>query len=217
MTGGPIDCEPGYTNIPNGGCDLLKHDCPAGSWCGVTKEGAGFKTVCLPDSMSGLKDKGSACTSNSECKPGMLCVQDHCTPFCCPKSHQPCGMGKCDVNVTFATDAKAMMCSYLDTCELFKGNCKDKYQCHITDGPNCLAECDKPSPNQVKEGEKCMYRNDCGDSQLCNKNAPDTGNCRYFCDTAKWMGLEPGKGGCPMGRKCTMISSGCMNLGLCTP
>jgi hypothetical protein len=116
----------------------------------------------------------------------------------------------------YSATAKAMACTYLPVCNLFKGDCKPPGQCHITDGPNCLAECDKPSTQQVKEGEKCEFRNDCGESQICNKNAPDAGVCRYFCDTSN-AAAEPGKGGCPMGRKCTGVTSGCKNLGICTP
>ncbi|MBM4356735.1 MAG: hypothetical protein FJ096_01360 [Deltaproteobacteria bacterium] len=215
---GGATCSVEYTNIPVGECDLLKQDCPSGKFCGVTKVEGVSKSMCLAD-LGGVKDKGADCSTNSECKSGLSCIDKHCSPFCCPANNEPCGGGSCDVNLNFedGKSAFAMVCSYLPICDLFAGNCAKGTDCHLTDPASCLAVCDSPSSQAVSEGGKCMYRNDCGESQLCNNNAPDDGVCRYFCDTSK-TGEPAGKGGCPADRKCKPAGgTGCMNLGICFP
>lgn len=215
---GGLSCMENYTSIPTGECDLLQQNCPSGSFCVVDKVNGMVTTKCVPD-QGGLKDKGVECTTNSECKGGLNCVDKHCSPFCCPGTNEPCGGGTCDVNLSFDIDKTlfAMTCSYSVSCDLFAGNCAQGSDCHISDASACLAVCDAPSDQAVAEGGKCMYRNDCGDSQICNKNQPDDGVCRFFCKT-KSMGLTPGKGGCPSGQSCKAISgTGCADLGLCLP
>jgi hypothetical protein len=176
------------------------------------------KSMCLPD-LGGVKDKGADCSTNSECKSGLSCVDKHCSPFCCPADNEPCGGGSCDVNLNFGDGQTAyvMACSYLPICDLFAGNCANGTDCHLTDAASCLSVCDSPSDQAVSEGGKCKYRNDCGESQLCNNNQPDDGVCRYFCDTTK-ADQPAGKGGCPADRKCKPAGgTGCTNLGICLP
>ena len=213
-----IQCTKATTTVPKGDCDLLQQDCPAGMVCGVAKEGGMAVSKCQPDK-GGLKVAGSACTTNTECKGGMSCVAGFCSPFCCPDTNEPCAGGTCDVNLSFGADKSiyALACSYLPICTLYGGECKNGEECHLTDASACLAVCDAPSDTHVDEGGMCTYRNDCGESQLCNKNEPDMGVCRHFCDTTK-AGAEPGKGGCLAGRTCKTVSgTGCTNLGLCLP
>lgn len=215
---GMLTCSEEYTTVPKGDCDLLQQDCPVGQFCGVSSEGGKAQSKCLP-SKGGLKDKGADCTTNSECKDGMTCIDKHCSPFCCPGTNEPCGGGKCDVNLSFDGDKAiyAAACSYLPICDLFQGSCKDGAMCHLADAASCLAVCDAPSDGFVEEGGTCKFRNDCGDSQLCNNNAPDKGVCRYFCDTTK-TNAAPGAGGCPEGRQCKAAGgTGCNNLGICMP
>jgi hypothetical protein len=215
--GGMIMCMSTYSTIPKGECDLLQQDCPMGSVCTVGPDGASLKTVCQP-AAGGLKGKGSDCTTNSECKDGLSCIQKHCTPFCCPDNNQPCETGKCDIEVSFNADKNlhANACSYLKVCNLFKGDCPMGTECHLENSMACLSVCDSPAASHVDEGKPCKYRNDCGDSQFCNNNAPDAGVCRYFCDTKAAGGTAAGKGGCPPMRTCKPINSGCMNLGFCS-
>jgi hypothetical protein len=177
-----------------------------------------FTTKCVPD-QGGLKDKGVDCSTNSECKGGLRCVNERCSPVCCPETDEPCGGGTCDINLVLNADRMmfAMTCGYAVSCDLFAGNCATGTDCHLSDASACLAVCDVPSDQAVPEGGKCMYRNDCGDSQYCRKNQPDDGVCRYLCNT-KSMGLAPGKGGCPSGQSCEEVSpTGCTDLGACVP
>lgn len=215
---GGLTCSEEYTNIPKGECDLLAQDCASGTFCGVATVDGAKTTKCVPD-LGGVKDKGADCVSNSECKSGLTCVDNHCSPFCCPATDEPCDGGTCDVNLNFemGKTAFAMACSYLTICDLFAGNCAEGMDCHLSDATACLAVCDSPSDNAVSEGGDCMYRNDCGESQLCNNNSPDMGVCRYFCDTTK-ADQPAGKGGCPQDRMCKPAGgTGCSNLGLCVP
>ncbi len=214
---GMIMCMSMYSTIPVGECDLLQQNCPMGSVCTVAQDGASLKTACQPGA-GGLKGKGSDCTTNSECKDGLSCIEKHCTPFCCPDNDKPCDTGKCDIEVTFNANKSlhANVCSYAKSCNLFKGDCPMGTECHLSEPTACLNVCDAPSAMHVDEGKPCKYRNDCGDSQFCNMNAPDTGVCRYFCDTTAAGGTAAGKGGCPPMRKCTPLKSGCMNLGFCS-
>lgn len=215
---GMIACDEKYTSIPVGECDLLQQNCAAGSFCAVAKVDGKSSTKCVPD-QGGIKDKGAECTTNSECKGGLSCVDKHCSPFCCPSNNEPCGGGSCDVNLSFDGDTSVfvMTCSYSPSCDLFAGNCAMGTECHMADATACLAVCDAPSDMPVSEGGKCQYRNDCGDSQICNKNQPDDGVCRYFCNP-KNAGAAAGKGGCPSGQQCKPISgTGCNDLGICIP
>src|SRR5437763_16822071 len=101
-----------------------------------------------------------------------------------------------------------MACSYLPICHRFKGDCVDPMsQCHL--GQSCLSVCVPPSGSAVMEGGTCKYINDCGESQICNLNAPDgdgktMGKCRYLC-TPGMTGGGAGKGGCPATQKCTAV------------
>lgn len=209
-------CADMYTSVPKGDCDLIAQDCGDGQACAVVDDG-GAVSKCIPAG-AGQKDKGEPCATNAECKGGLSCLADHCAPFCCPGTNEPCGEGKCDVNVNFDNDATmfAYACSYSPTCDLFAGNCADGAECHLSDASACLSVCDKPSGADAAEGDPCKYRNDCGDSQVCNTNMPDDGICRFFCNTGN-SGAEAGKGGCPMGRKCVPVSTGCDGLGICLP
>lgn len=214
----PIECKQTYTSVPKGDCDLLQQDCPAGKVCVVADMGGKPVSNCVDD-LGGLKDKGAPCSTNSECKGGMICVDSLCSPVCCPGTNEPCGGGTCDVNLSFDNNPAvyAMACSYLPICTLFAGDCKGGTECHISDAGACLAVCDAPAASHVDEGGKCKYRNDCGESQFCNNNQPDDGVCRFFCDTTMPNAAE-GKGGCPMGRTCKPAGgTGCTNLGICLP
>jgi hypothetical protein len=166
---------------------------------------------------------GATCTDTEECSGSLSCIDDHCTPVCCPGTDQPCGGGNCDIHVNFGDGAWAMMCSYPVTCTIFLDECPVGEDCHMSDLETGYAVCDEPSDTYVAEGEPCYYRNDCGDDQLCHKAAPDVdadagvdGRCRYLCSNANWESLEPGVGGCPDGQSCYDIGSeGVPDLGRC--
>jgi len=212
--GGQLTCSEEFTDI-TGDCDLLAQDCPNGQWCNVVSE----KSVCVPITGSLLKI-GSECIQG-ECAAGLRCIGGLCTPFCCPASNQPCGDGTCDVNVSFGS-SYAMMCSFNPGCTLFKGDCPEGTDCHIGDAEAGLAVCDEPASSFVGEGEVCKYRNDCGESQLCNKNGSDkngeNGICRHLCKISDWMNLKPAKGGCEAERSCKPVNAGSfMDLGICEP
>ena len=214
----PLVCNETYTTVPKGDCDLLQQDCPVGKVCGVVPEGDSLVSNCIED-LGGLTEIAGACASNSECKGGMQCVNKVCSPVCCPGSNEPCAGGACDVSLTYENKpgTYSFACSYAASCELFAGTCKDGAECHLSDASACLAVCDEPASSHVAEGQACIYRNDCGESQLCNKNPPDKGTCRNFCDLMK-LSAEPGKGGCLPIHTCTTVSgTGCENLGLCLP
>jgi hypothetical protein len=212
--GGALTCSEAYTDI-TGDCDLLAQDCPQGQWCDVS----GTTAACVPTTGS-LKTIGMKC-SQGECAAGMRCVGNYCSPYCCPATDEPCGEGTCDIHLTFGT-SYAMMCSFNAACTLFAGDCPDGMDCHIGDADSGLAVCDLPSAGMVGEGEVCIYRNDCGESQICNKNGNDkdgeNGKCRNLCIVSKWEQLEVPKGGCLAERVCTMVNAGTfMDLGMCLP
>jgi hypothetical protein len=216
----PLTCSVAYTNITDGVCDLLSQNCEPGRVCGVATMG-GVKTICRSSS-GGLKDKGMACQGDAECKDGLFCYVSRCSPYCCPATDEPCGGGTCDINVSFGSGKYAMACSYSQACVLFQGQCPDGEDCHISNAQQGLAVCEVPSDSYVAEGEVCLYRNDCGDAQQCNKAPPDlgdgdTGRCRYNCLVDSWQGLTPGLGGCPATQTCTSLGASQLpNIGLCT-
>jgi len=213
-----IECGEGYTNI-TGTCDLLNQDCENNEHCDVNTNANPPTTLCKPQK-DGLGPKGEECGSTKECKSGLRCVLGHCSPYCCPSNHEPCAGGICDVQVSFPNEGWVMMCSYLPACTLFESNCEEGTYCHIGIAEQGLAVCDPPSDNLQEEGGVCEFRNDCKESAICNKNAPDgngkLGICRHLCDTAK--GGEPEKGGCLPKRACEEIKAGVFtDLGICKP
>ena len=120
----------------------------------------------------------------------------------------------------------AMFCSFSQACELFTGNCPqtpEPMDCHVQDQAQGLAVCDGRSGNFVAEGGPCNYRNDCGDSQRCNRQPPDAdpqpgyeGTCRYHCKVSSWQTDAVGEGGCPAGQNCVNLGWPAFpDLGLC--
>ncbi|MFP6683958.1 MAG: hypothetical protein VB934_04565 [Polyangiaceae bacterium] len=213
-SGAGLTCTEAYTDM-TGDCDLLAQDCPTGFWCNVVGEAA----ACVASTGS-LKGIGAECFQG-QCAAGLRCLEKFCSPYCCPASNEPCGEGTCDVHVTFGMKY-AMMCSFNAGCTLFEGNCPEGQYCHIGDADAGLAVCDLPASSFVAEGEVCKYRNDCGESQLCNKNGSDkngeNGVCRHLCKPSDWENLDPGKGGCAADRKCKPANAGSfMDLGICEP
>ncbi|MBI4700424.1 MAG: hypothetical protein HY744_04525 [Deltaproteobacteria bacterium] len=215
--GGPIECAAPYTDVTKGECDLLQQDCPPGSWCDVgSKEGV-TTTLCKASS-GGLKDTGAECKKTSECTTGLKCLDDHCSPYCCPSNDEPCKGGICDIQVGYPSGNFAMMCSYSQACKLFEGSCPQGQACHVADQDQGLAVCDSPSGQPVEEGGKCKFRNDCGESQLCACKAADDCQCRHFCLVSSWQQKEPGKGGCLPGRTCKSWGQPALpDVGICEP
>lgn len=213
----PIMCSPGYTNI-TGSCDLLNSECPPDQFCNVVGSGTSATTSCQPNS-TGNVPKAGDCTMQSECGPGLVCLLDKCTPFCCRDNNEPCEGGLCDVQVDYGGGKWAFVCSYRPACQLFMETCEepDTY-CHPVDYQTGLAVCDQPSPGGlVAEGEMCEFRNDCGESAVCHSDA----TCRDLCDYPNWQTLDVPHGGCAMGRTCMpygdAMSPGFPGLGVCEP
>jgi hypothetical protein len=211
------------TSSITGECDLYKQNCPVGKMCAVTGGTGGGNpaaATCV-NAQNGLKDRGMDCQAETECMNGMLCLDNHCTPFCCPATDQPCGSGTCDVHVTFAENIAtwAMMCGYSQSCVLFAHQCTSPDECHIAQAEQGISVCDAPAGSHVDEGGVCTYRNDCGDDQMCNRNGADdggaTGKCRYNCNTT--LTQQPaGSGGCPGGQQCNNMNIEAMpNIGVC--
>jgi len=103
-------CPDEYTNV-EGECDILLQDCDVGYWCMIISAPNAAAT-CVENG-SGTVDKGGACTAgNHQCMPGLICAQQHCTPYCCPSTDQPCGAGTCNQYIYYGVPAYARICSY---------------------------------------------------------------------------------------------------------
>lgn len=224
--GAPLDCSVPVTNI-DGDCNLLNHDCPQDYWCTVQGVSGVAQKTCVPF-LGGLKPSGSDCEATTECGFGLRCIGDKCTAVCCPVTDEPCGGGACDIRVSYSATEWAYYCSYNDSCQLFAQDCPqtpEPFDCHISDAEQGLAVCDDRSDQWVPEGGPCLFRNDCGDSQSCNRQAPDAdpdagidGRCRYHCHVAEWQSETEGNGGCPAAQHCVDLSYPAMpNIGLCLP
>lgn len=216
-SGTPITCADGAsTDIPNGECDLLQQDCPAGQTCKPVSSSGAFTTKCLPS--NGLKTITKPCTQDSECAKGLFCIFDQCTPPCCPDNDEPCMGGTCNVNVAFG-DQFAMFCTFLQQCELLTENaCPPGNDCHLQDTKQGLAACTPPSGMVADEGGDCEFLNDCHDMQFCY--APDANTqpvCRWHCRPSDANMSPPGLGGCPQGETCQLFNFGVPDLGLCLP
>jgi hypothetical protein len=207
-----LSCADEYTNV-TGACDLLAQDCATGEYCDIDAEGA---SVCLPDH-GGVKCRGESCVTLEECQAGLQCIDSKCTPFCCPDSNEPCAGGLCDTQVDFGNDMFGLVCSYLPQCQLLMNECTAPAECHPARFDQALAVCDSPSSSHVGEGESCIFRNDCGESQICNTTG-EPGVCRQLCNVRDWMTLEPPTGGCPPERECVEVDWGndeWTHIGIC--
>jgi hypothetical protein len=225
-TGSYIECSVDVSNI-DGECDLLNHDCPPDQWCTIQGTFGPLERVCAPF-LGGLKPAGSVCDSTSECGFGLRCIGDKCTAVCCRATGEPCGPGACDVRVSYSSTQWAYYCSYNDACTLFANECPQQpepFDCHVSEPDQGLAVCDDRSDQWGGEGQPCVYRNDCGDSQRCNRQAPDVdadagvqGRCRYHCHVAEWQSETEGNGGCPANQHCVDLAWAALpNIGLCIP
>lgn len=217
----PLTCSQPVTNV-EGECDLLAQDCPDGYWCTIPRLVNPPAATCIPH-MGGLKPAGSACEFATECALGLNCVDSKCSAVCCPPTDEPCGDGTCDIHVSLGGGLWVMYCSYNPSCHIFQHDCPqtptgDPMDCHVQDQQQGLAVCDERSDSWVDEGGPCEYRNDCGDSQRCNRTPPDNGICRYHCKVDSWETEAVGDGGCPAAQHCVDLGWPAFpNLGQCAP
>lgn len=202
-----IACFGAYTNIPMGECDLLRQNCAGGMACEPIQMGANWTTQCVPQ--KGLKGAGDSCVNNDSCAGGLHCVFDRCSPICCPSSNEPCGVsGVCNVNTPFG-QFQAQTCSYLESCNLFTGECGDSANCYplMDDGNSVCAPITGPT-NGV--GGSCSAINECEDSMVCLG-----GTCTWAC-YLDGDALPEGQGGCPAGQTCVENGSNPpQNVGVC--
>ncbi len=213
--GGPIDCADDYTNI-TGPCDLLNQDCPPGQWCNVVPDIPSSTTQCVVGS-GGAKGQGDSCDHTAQCQTGLTCEAGWCSPFCCPDNDLPCQDGICSIAINYDSGGYAFLCFYDSDC-LFQAKCEPGFGCYVVDVDAGYAQCSPESGAGAGEGESCTYLNDCGDSQMCNTDAPDNGLCRDLCDVGSWQNLTPGLGGCAPGRSCNDLSwPGFPGVGMCLP
>ncbi len=197
----PLTCAESYATPPitTGECDLLQQNCPPGETCQPTDDGT--STICFKG--GGLKGPGKPCIGGmnvQECQAGLFCIGPasgaFCTRPCCPADDQPCGGGHCDVSVDFG-NVTVLMCTYSETCQLFKADqCKNGQQCQLLYPNLGLAVCTLPSDNQQPDGGPCGYVNECGESSICYGST-----CHYNCLIGG--SGAPGEGGCPVGQSCS--------------
>ena len=212
---GPVECSNGgYTNLPQGPCDLLAQNCPLGQSCEPKKNADKWVPTCVDN--PGLKGPSKACQTSNECQPGLFCVFNLCAPVCCPATNEPCGGGTC--NVEFSGDAAnwsgwVYLCSFLEKCQVLTADaCPQGTECHLQDFEQGLAVCIPPNGEFAPEGGDCLYLNDCGSMQLCYGN-----KCRYNCFVDDGGQGTPGLGGCPPGQTCIADDFGVEGVGICQP
>jgi hypothetical protein len=213
----PLTCAEKYTSLKGGPCDLLAQNCGPGETCRPwSTANGGFTTKCLTN--SGLKSRGATCHGDAECEAHLFCtgnqnIAGQCSPVCCPADDQPCGGGRCNLNVSLGPKDFVFQCTYLTACTLLtKDACPDGEDCHLQDKEG-YAACIAPSGTHAPEGGACQYINDCGDMQLCAQ-----GVCRYNCMLgAAGQGVAPGLGGCPTGQTCAEAQTGLAGVGVCAP
>ncbi|HVY48584.1 MAG TPA: hypothetical protein VHB21_21995 [Minicystis sp.] len=218
----PLTCLEVVTNIPKGACDLLAQNCPPGETCNADNPSNPTTTVCQKN--TGLKGAGEKCRADSECRAGLLCV-DQCVPVCCTGTNEPCGGGRCSVQLQYGNSLKYVdVCSFDKTCHLLVPDaCEPGYECHIEDRTQGLATCTPPSQHSVTEGQSCTFINDCPDMQDCFDANDGQGKiCHWYCFLDASRGLPtPGLGGCPLGEVCvakyggTDTTVGVPGVGLC--
>lgn len=208
-----IDCPPGGnqpTTIPQGDCNILQQTCPIGYGCEPVNVAGQWTTNCVPG--NGLKEAGNACVSDAECKPGLQCVFEKCSPVCCPNNDLPCEGGLCNTTDTQSVPGHTTYyCSYLPTCTLF-----DPGACNGGVDGNCYpntgsAFCVPPVPPISGAGEPCQNLNNCESNQLCVNT---TNTCQWAC-YLDMSSTTPGAGGCPAGENCTDVGFGIPNIGIC--
>jgi hypothetical protein len=217
--GGVGLCFSPATTVPKGECDMLRQDCGPGQTCRPATINGSWTTQC--SSFTGLRGKGQACESNTECLAGLFCT-DVCTPVCCRESNEPCGGGICNVEFTFSGAMRANMCAFSKQCDLLHPDaCPEGYDCHMQDPTQGLATCIQPSGGVVGELQPCTYINDCASMQECFSSGSGA-KCHWYCKLGT-TGGTPGLGGCPAGETClsvvdgTAVDFGVPGIGLCAP
>lgn len=221
-TGGAGACS-GYTTADTTPCDPLSPaTCAQGTHCTFVDDVGTLG--CRPDN-AGSRGMGQPCVDSAECSGSLECIGGQCAPWCCPENDQPCGQvaGLCDVQVAAPNNDQVwiMSCTFEYPSCLLMDLCPVGTFCHPMDFASAQDGCEPPSgPNApVGEDNPCMYRNDCGESELC-ENSTMPAVCRQICDLTNWMTLQPPVGGCPPLRICTPVNWGnnvWFNFGLCLP
>ncbi|MBW2454050.1 MAG: hypothetical protein JRI68_06055 [Deltaproteobacteria bacterium] len=217
-----LTCTETVTNVPAGDCDPLNPlvTCETGFYCDVTQSGV----LCASSQGKGVFGAGQPCSGESECAPGLACQMGKCSPVCCRPTNEPCNAnsGECNIEVNLGNDNWVRRCSYLPACTLLENTCDPNsgYDCHIQNPSACSAVCAPPSSAPAPEGGSCSHLNDCGESQICNDNGGDAGNCRQLCNVNSWQTDEVPLGGCDPDRTCEPLSTACAewdHLGICMP
>ena len=234
--GGGGSCDP----HPGDECNMVAQDCPdPKNTCDY--DPTVKHTACVANPI-GPAAKGEACDSKTACDRGLFCYSGKCSPACCTGDNSVCGPGgQCKLAITDAAgdsgtpDVIYHACSYDPICHPFKYDCPKGDVCLFAENPDVF-NCATPTSKAVYSsapGSKCVYANDCGESQACFALTPDAGPSDYKCYMFCYLhGAEAGSvgttpdgrfaadGTCTVGGKsygtCTAYGFG-SDLGLCVP
>jgi hypothetical protein len=229
------NCEPLH-----GECDLVLQDCTDGKQC-VPDFGpdGGNTTSCQPTTGTQHIKKGYACTppqqpAQNPCLPGLECVHNRCSPYCCDKDDTPCGTsspegipGVCNLQVTNGKGQTLFnVCTYAAICKPFKLlPCPPGSACYTDDTATYFACSPYARPDGgAPEGAQCNYLNDCVDGTQCI-GPPNAGQCTMLCYTghgnppfdAGALQMGPGTGGCVSGEQCKTNVGWPSWIGVCGP
>lgn len=205
-------------------CNMVKQDC-ADMAATCQYDSTKSYNVCIK-SATGTKLKGEACTKPADCDRGLFCYSNKCSPACCSGDSSVCGPGgTCNLAITDMGGAVIYQaCSYSAKCNAFKYDCPTGQVCLFNEDPDVF-KCSTPGPGAsgigTAPGGKCMYSNDCGESQACfaltsGGDAAADYKCYLFCWLDKPDTFTPGTtpgGRFPANGTCTV---GGASYGTCT-
>lgn len=213
--GGSPEAAGNCSAVNGPACDIVTQNCPSGKECVATQgRDGGFTTACNPTSVGQHIAKGEPCSTQSPnpCLAGLECFDGHCTPHCCKGDDSVCGMssqgvaGSCDLNISSGGASNVdlfMVCTYSPTCKPFHiVPCMAGQACEIQDKLGS-AKCVGLNGAGKKEGETCMYLNDCADGLMCLGVPGQPSTCKLLCLTPNstppfdaGTSLDAGTGGC---------------------
>ena len=191
---GSSTCDAGVCSpsLPEGSCNLVTQcGCGQGEGCYARLESGKAIVECSP---VGRSREGTGCSVNTDCMPGLGCINETCNRFC--EKTSDCGtnstcselaFGKGDARVSLGRGCSQNCKSNADcsTNCCSGGICKPTLHCE-PEAPSCPAAAGDAACTTCGKSQCCTYRSACLSSNTCQAyvsclNSCTNSSCESSC------------------------------------
>lgn len=171
-------------SIAGGMCDVIMQNCAdptQGCYVLITEEGSPPTTVCAA---AGTGADGTACTTFSDCQPGLTCDQETmlCRRYCCEGRTTDCPSGTGQICVSYSNAMPTGICTAPSGCTVVpQTGCEAGQGCYwISD--DFTSDCRSIPAGSVDVGGTCGAGQQCVPGAACfTPSGGGDGTCRQLC------------------------------------